>query len=916
MPSKYDFPSTLLRSQRAGMPEKGMKIPFSCRLKSRGRPSAPALHFRERTAADFTVVWTAPITPAGKPDTVTHYELQLATAAPNGTYYAWQELWCGAGHELELDPRIAAAQKMGDSVMTNRLQDELEEERQVLITERQQALSESTKGSRSSTPSIITEIDNTGGPIPVYSYTLPCDPHLFGQLRIRCWAAGEERPSKFSRPVSLQRVKGKAEVDIKLQMVMNIRSEYFTSLSQHVTCGKALPYRIGNPPSLNKWGGDSIPPPPVPTAKERAMGNVMAPVPYDVPRLKNDECSHAGDELARAYRELGVVGGGGGQCFGLRIDHILHGIAGTPTEDGLSSPRRTVASMNEPLMALLELAYADALLPLIDATPVLRSEWQAVDEKVYGVVARISSHRAHYKVCEPHVKEILVIMLEIYETARQCQPEQHLHFHLTHIDYSKTVKQQLKAELSEKLKGASWRLSTELLKMQLAVRKAAPTEEATYGLVDDSETNGPVELAGVLKEGSSQVYVPLQLATMKRVSTKVSAVTKALATKASANMLTPSDEDRPSLKLAKTAAAVAPSLSLLKGIHEQSVAAQERARARMEETIVAFVRARRAGRRLFRVIDDRLQAKREAELIASSKTAEENGARRKAEISAQADIQASSEAARAAEARQDLRRKLLAASSTALSGRGLQSDMLEHKVAAFWEAPYEMTPYRQKVLEMTKQPNQVAWEALRKTVDEDGRLHSQAGQRRGGSRPEESIHGFLAARKSDVDRREVQRSMLPSRTTVWEPVAGSLRAQTARTWRPAPRLVNGAHSAQRRRAPLDVPRSARQARHELFVPSPWKRTRHRTLPPSRNAVLIASTRASFAPSPPVPAPPAPSPPSRRLPSPPPPSPTASTLNFHLPSEFGSNTKRPVAVRPSNDVYSWSHMEYTWLLRDS
>jgi hypothetical protein len=52
---------------------------------------------------------------------------------------------------------------------------------------------------------------------------------------------------------------------------------------------------------------------------------VMAPVPYDVPRLPNDieGLRVAGDELAAFYREMGVPGGGGGLLFGMRVDHVL-----------------------------------------------------------------------------------------------------------------------------------------------------------------------------------------------------------------------------------------------------------------------------------------------------------------------------------------------------------------------------------------------------------------------------------------------------------------------------------------------------------------------------------------------------------------------------------------------------------------
>ena len=74
----------------------------------------------------------------------------------------------------------------------------------------------------------------------------------------------------------------------------------------------------------------------------------------------------AGRELAAFYREVGVAGGGGGVLFGLRIDHVLHAIMGSPTTDQAYSPRRTVATLQQPLMALFEVAYADVLLPLLD----------------------------------------------------------------------------------------------------------------------------------------------------------------------------------------------------------------------------------------------------------------------------------------------------------------------------------------------------------------------------------------------------------------------------------------------------------------------------------------------------------------------------------------------------------------------
>lgn len=157
----------------------------------------------------------------------------------------------------------------------------------------------------------------------------------------------------------MPRWKGKADVEMdaeRKQIVAEMAAHYLP-LKQHVTCGAPVGYRIGNRASNNAWGGDSRPPPPPLTDKELRRGQIMAPVPYDVPRLaRSPELIAAGDALAAMYREMGVLGGGGGTLFGLSIDHVLHSIVGTPTVDGHSSPRRTVAGLEQPKMALIEVA--------------------------------------------------------------------------------------------------------------------------------------------------------------------------------------------------------------------------------------------------------------------------------------------------------------------------------------------------------------------------------------------------------------------------------------------------------------------------------------------------------------------------------------------------------------------------------
>lgn len=363
------------------MPEKGMRVPFFSRLKPSGRPNVPVLCLRERNAQGFTVAWREPrarnATGDGQTDTITHYELQISTTAPNGTHYPWQALWMGAGHETP-DFRLVVAERTGDTATAERVRQSLEQEAL--------AFGNDADADPNLVSEQLDEATTLQTRLPVYSLFQPVDPALFGFLRIRCWAAGDERPSRFSKPVLLPRHKGSADLDIKLKMVNDIRSKYFRRLTQHVTSGHPVDHRIGNPPSPNQWGVHSQPArQKSQIAKELKAAAAMAPVPYDVPRLPKDlpGVDEAGSALARFYLENGARGGGG-EWLGLRIDHIIHAMVGTPLKDGQSSPRRTEAGLKEPLLALCEVAYADVLLSLFDSAVVLQTVWQQIDEKVFG----------------------------------------------------------------------------------------------------------------------------------------------------------------------------------------------------------------------------------------------------------------------------------------------------------------------------------------------------------------------------------------------------------------------------------------------------------------------------------------------------------------------------------------------------
>jgi len=182
---------------------------------------------------------------------------------------------------------------------------------------------------------------------------------------------------------------------------------------------------------------------------------------------------------------MGVRGGGGGVLFGLRIDFVLAAVVGVPTTNGMRSPRRTLASLDEPLIALCEVAHHDGLLPLIDSVAVLRSEWQYVGERVGGILRQVCAHREHHAFLSfhleedshphTHLEEVLLALHDLYEMARQCQKEQAVAFLLTHPDHSRATRAQLKAEVTHQLQQKLWRLSIEVVEMHVDLQSHAAT---------------------------------------------------------------------------------------------------------------------------------------------------------------------------------------------------------------------------------------------------------------------------------------------------------------------------------------------------------------------------------------------------------------------------------------------------------
>lgn len=132
-----------------------------------------------------------------------------------------------------------------------------------------------------------------------------------------------------------------------------------------------------------------------------------------------------------------------------------------------------MASLAEPLTALCEVAWADALLPLLESTTVARAQLQRIGERASAIVTEIAVNHVHHALCESHLKCILKVLTELYETLRQCQPEYMIAYHLSNPEYTPAIKQRLHAELEAKLDQITWRLSVETLEMLLDIREAA-----------------------------------------------------------------------------------------------------------------------------------------------------------------------------------------------------------------------------------------------------------------------------------------------------------------------------------------------------------------------------------------------------------------------------------------------------------
>ena len=135
--------------------------------------------------------------------------------------------------------------------------------------------------------------------------------------------------------------------------------------------------------------------------------------------------------------------------------------------------RRTQATLAHPLVAMLEVVYADVLLPMLDTVVALRYQCGFMLEKVGGIVKQAGVQtrlrEGAYEACESHLEALVEVVHEIYQTVRQLEFEMLLANQISDVEYAFSLRKTLKSELIDQMCDMIWRLSTELLKLQLAV---------------------------------------------------------------------------------------------------------------------------------------------------------------------------------------------------------------------------------------------------------------------------------------------------------------------------------------------------------------------------------------------------------------------------------------------------------------
>jgi len=413
-----------LVQKKAKIPASGLEIELGMTVESFVPPGPPVeLTLHSRTQWDFTITWKKPTATGGSD--VTLYALELSTVGSMGTYRAFEEFWQGPG-ELLVDVNLDsdAAVEADPNLCSHR-------------------------------------------------FEMPAG--MFGRLRMRCWSKCEQRPSVYSTEVKLPRYLGKQEDEKTTeQSEKEERESRRGSASGRKSSVSGRESRVSAREKAKTKPKDN-------QQKSRRGSEeqvVLVEFKSCMPELDlgMDGVVEARQALRLFFQEAGSFGGRDGQSegatadkdgqlYGLWTTHVVLAICGN----------RTKATLRQPLLALMEVVLFDALEPQIELVGVLQGEWGAIIERVEGTVLQVASligsnYKAYIKSV-PYIKGMLLVLVDLWETMRMCQSEMAVYYHLTDSEYPKNRKKQLQAEIIDRMLDLCWRISTDLLKMQLRLYK-------------------------------------------------------------------------------------------------------------------------------------------------------------------------------------------------------------------------------------------------------------------------------------------------------------------------------------------------------------------------------------------------------------------------------------------------------------
>jgi len=296
--------------------------------------------------------------------------------------------------------------------------------------------------------------------------------HAFhGYVRVRCWNIANQEPSGYSDVVELPKLQEAGARG-------DGNEEYVQPKGGKKGAGKPAPL-----PPLNGKGGQAAG---SNAQKDRqkalvgsAYGKTAAAATHGRPgghgvarplaEFERDNLAKVGaagpaaqrctKALAAFYVEAGAEGGRDGVLFGLRVSHVALAM-----HEG-----RAAVGVDQPLVGLVDVALHDALLPLAAKAVVLEEEWNVVVDRCLGFVELVESFPDDAEG-EVFLRDILYVMLDIYETLRACQKGGYITLHLEEPAYKADVKEALTQEAVQRLTNLYWKFSTDVLKILMQLK--------------------------------------------------------------------------------------------------------------------------------------------------------------------------------------------------------------------------------------------------------------------------------------------------------------------------------------------------------------------------------------------------------------------------------------------------------------